>query len=135
MLWNQTKLLQGVSLQGTYLIPHHGIAGLPLNLAVGDILLPLRTMLLIGSLIRLPGGTILSHVAWQSTLETCTKILTSLRGGIILVLAAGREICCTFCLGCCTTGRAACCWGQNTGYLECCIWMLGRSTENWKRWF
>jgi hypothetical protein len=43
-------------------------------------------LLLMGSLIRLPGGTILSHVAWQSTLETCTKSLTSLRGGILLVL-------------------------------------------------
>jgi hypothetical protein len=56
------------------------------NLAVGEILLPLRTLLLIGSLIRLPGGTILSHVAWQSTLETRAKSLTSLRGGILLVL-------------------------------------------------
>jgi hypothetical protein len=33
----------------------------------------------------LPGGTILSPVAWQSTLETCNKSLTSLRGGILLV--------------------------------------------------
>jgi hypothetical protein len=41
---------------------------------------------LIGSLIHLPGGTILSHVAWQSTLETCAKSLASLRGGILLVL-------------------------------------------------
>jgi hypothetical protein len=56
------------------------------NLAIGEILLPLRTLLLIGSLIRLPGGTILSHVAWQSTLETRAKSLTSLRGGILLVL-------------------------------------------------
>jgi hypothetical protein len=31
-------------------------------------------------------GTILSHVAWQSTLETHAKSLTSLRGGILLVL-------------------------------------------------
>jgi hypothetical protein len=56
------------------------------NLVVGEILLPLRTMLLIGSFIQLPGGKILSYVAWQSTLETQTKSLTSLGGGILLVL-------------------------------------------------
>jgi hypothetical protein len=56
------------------------------NLAVGQIWLPMQALLQIGSLVRLPGGTILSHVAWQSTLETCTKSLTSLRGGILLVL-------------------------------------------------
>jgi hypothetical protein len=56
------------------------------NLAVGEILLPLRALLLIGSLVQLPGGRILSHVAWQSTLETCTKSMTFLRGGILLVL-------------------------------------------------
>jgi hypothetical protein len=56
------------------------------NLAVAKILLPLRVPLLIRSLVRLSGGTILSHVAWQSTPETCTKSLTSLRGGILLVL-------------------------------------------------
>jgi hypothetical protein len=55
-------------------------------LAVGEILLPLRMLLLINSLVRLPRGTILSHVAWQSTLETCAKSLTSLRGNILLVL-------------------------------------------------
>jgi hypothetical protein len=55
------------------------------NLAVGEILLPLQTLLLTGSLIRLPGGTIISHVACQSTLETRTKSLTSLRGDILLV--------------------------------------------------
>jgi hypothetical protein len=33
------------------------------NLAVGEIRLPLRTLLMIGSLVWLPGGTILSHVA------------------------------------------------------------------------
>jgi hypothetical protein len=47
------------------------------NLIIGEILLPLRALLLISSLVGLPGGTILSHVAWQSTLETCTKSLTS----------------------------------------------------------
>jgi hypothetical protein len=47
---------------------------------------PLRALLLIGSQVQLPGGTILSHVAWQSTLETRNKSLTSLRGGILLVL-------------------------------------------------
>jgi hypothetical protein len=56
-----------------------------INLAVGEILLSLRTLLLTGSSVQLPGGTILSHVAWQSTLETCTKSLTSLRGDILLV--------------------------------------------------
>jgi hypothetical protein len=56
------------------------------NLVVGEIWLPLRALLLIGSLVRLLGGTILSHVAWQSTLETRTKSLTSLRGGILLGL-------------------------------------------------
>jgi hypothetical protein len=45
-------------------------------------------LLLIGSFVRLPGGKILSHVAWQSTLETHTKSLTSLRGGILLVLGS-----------------------------------------------
>jgi hypothetical protein len=49
-------------------------------------MLPLRALLLISSLVGLLGGTILSHVAWQPTLETCTKSLTSLRGGILLVL-------------------------------------------------
>jgi hypothetical protein len=39
------------------------------NLAVGQIWLPMQALLQIGSLVRLPGGTILSHVAWQSTLE------------------------------------------------------------------
>jgi hypothetical protein len=56
------------------------------NLVVDEILLPLRMLLLIGSLIQLPGETILSHVVWQSTLETYTKSLTSLRGGILLML-------------------------------------------------
>jgi hypothetical protein len=56
------------------------------NLTVGDILLPLQTLLLFGSLVQLPSETILSHVAWQSTLETHTKSLTALRGGILLVL-------------------------------------------------
>jgi hypothetical protein len=54
------------------------------NIAIGEILLPLRTLLRIGSMIRLPGGTILSHVACQSTFETRTKCLTYL-GGILLV--------------------------------------------------
>jgi hypothetical protein len=57
-----------------------------INFVVGEILLPLRTLLLIGSLIWLPGGTIISHLAWKSTLETRAKSLTSLRGGILLVL-------------------------------------------------
>jgi hypothetical protein len=56
-----------------------------INLAVGEILLPLRTLLLTGSLVRLPGRTLPGHVAWQSTHETCTKSLTSLRCGILLV--------------------------------------------------
>jgi hypothetical protein len=56
-----------------------------INLSVGEILLPLLMLLFIGSLVRLSSGTILSHVAWQSTLETCTKSLTSLRGCILLV--------------------------------------------------
>jgi hypothetical protein len=55
------------------------------DLVVGEILLPLRTLLLIGSLVRLPGGTILIHVAWKSTLETRAKSLTSRMGGILLV--------------------------------------------------
>jgi hypothetical protein len=33
------------------------------NLVIGEILLPLRALLLIGSLVQLPGGAILSHVA------------------------------------------------------------------------
>jgi hypothetical protein len=56
-----------------------------INLAIGKILLPLRTLLLIGSLIQLLGGTVLSHMAFQSALETSTKTLTSLRGGFLLV--------------------------------------------------
>jgi hypothetical protein len=56
------------------------------NLVVGEILLSMRTLMLIGSFVWLPGGTILSHVAWQSTLETHAKSLTSRRGGILLVL-------------------------------------------------
>jgi hypothetical protein len=62
------------------------------NLAIGEILLPLRTLLLTGSLIRLPDGTILSHVVWQSTLETHTKSLTSMRGGILLVWGGGGRM-------------------------------------------
>jgi hypothetical protein len=61
------------------------------NHTIGEILLPLRALLLIGSLVWLPGGTILSHVALQSTLETGTKSLTSLRGDILLVLGYGRS--------------------------------------------
>jgi hypothetical protein len=56
------------------------------NLAIGEILLRLSVLLLIGSLVHLSSGTILSHVAWQSTLETHTESLTSLRGGNLLVL-------------------------------------------------
>jgi hypothetical protein len=53
---------------------------------IGDDLLPLGALLLISSLGRPPVGAILGHVAWQSTLETGTKSLTSLRGGVLLVL-------------------------------------------------
>jgi hypothetical protein len=56
-----------------------------INLTVGEVLLPLRMLLLIGSLVQLSGGIVLSHVAWQSTLETHTKSLASLWGGILLV--------------------------------------------------
>jgi hypothetical protein len=56
-----------------------------INLVVSEILFPLRMLLLIGSLVQLLGGTVLSHVVYQSTLETCTKSLTSLRGGILLL--------------------------------------------------
>jgi hypothetical protein len=63
-----------------------------INLAVGEILLHLQTLLLTGSLVRLLGGTILSHVAWQFTLETCTKSLTSLRGGILLLWGSRMRI-------------------------------------------
>jgi hypothetical protein len=54
------------------------------DLAIGEVLLPLRALLLISSLGWLLVGAILSHVTWQSTLETGTKSLTSLRGGIVL---------------------------------------------------
>jgi hypothetical protein len=56
-----------------------------INHAIGEILLPLWSRLLICSLIRLPGGMVLSHVVWQSTLETRTKSLTAFWGGILLV--------------------------------------------------
>jgi hypothetical protein len=56
------------------------------DLNVGEVLLPLQALLLIGSLVRLPGGTILSHVVWQSSLEIHTKSMTSLRVGILLEL-------------------------------------------------
>jgi hypothetical protein len=56
------------------------------DLSIGDVLLPLRTLLLVNSLGLLPIGTILSHMVWQSTLEACIKSLTSLRGGIRLGL-------------------------------------------------
>jgi hypothetical protein len=56
------------------------------DLSIGEVMLPLRTLLLISSLGLLPIGTILSHMVWQSTLEACTKSLTSLRGGILLGL-------------------------------------------------
>jgi hypothetical protein len=55
------------------------------DVAVGEIMLPLRTLLLIGSFVWLLGGRILSHVAWQSTLKTCTKNLTSLWDDILVV--------------------------------------------------
>jgi hypothetical protein len=54
-------------------------------LAVGEILLPLQMLQLNGSVVWLPGRIVPDHVAWKSTLETCTKSLTSLRGGILLV--------------------------------------------------
>jgi hypothetical protein len=44
-----------------------------INIAIGEILLPLQTLLLTGSLVQLSGGTVLSHVAWQSTLEKAPK--------------------------------------------------------------
>jgi hypothetical protein len=75
-----------------------------INFAVGEILLPLRTLLLIGSLIWLPGGTIISHLAWKSTLETHAKSLTSLRGGILLVLGYQMRNLLYIPPGCCTTG-------------------------------
>jgi hypothetical protein len=62
-----------------------------INLAVGEILLPLRTLLLTGSLVRSPGRIVPGHVAWQSTLETCAKSLTSLRGGILLVQSCQKR--------------------------------------------
>jgi hypothetical protein len=62
-----------------------------IDLAVGGVLLSLRMMLLIDSLNWLLGGTILSHVAWQSTLETCAKSLSSLRGGILLGLSCQKR--------------------------------------------
>jgi hypothetical protein len=45
-----------------------------INLAVGEILRPLRMLLLIGSLVRLPGGIVLSHMTGQSTLNTHEKL-------------------------------------------------------------
>jgi hypothetical protein len=56
-----------------------------IDLVVCEVLLSLRSRLLICSLVRLSGGTVLSHVTWKSTLETRTKSFTSLRGGILLV--------------------------------------------------
>jgi hypothetical protein len=50
-------------------IPYHNLGLLGflgsqmVNLVVGENLLPLRMLLLIGSLVRLPSGTIISHVA------------------------------------------------------------------------
>jgi hypothetical protein len=55
------------------------------NFVIREILLPIQLLLLTGSMIRLSGRTIPSHVAWQSTLQTRTRSLTSLRGGILLV--------------------------------------------------
>jgi hypothetical protein len=56
------------------------------DLAVGAVLLPLQALLLISSLGRLPIGTVLSHVAWEPTVETRTKSLTSLRDDFLLGL-------------------------------------------------
>jgi hypothetical protein len=56
------------------------------DLPVGEVLLPLQTLMLISSLIRLPVRTVHSHMACQSTLETCIKSLASQRGGILLGL-------------------------------------------------
>jgi hypothetical protein len=56
------------------------------DLAVGEVLLPMRA-LLISSLIWLPVGTVPSHVAWQSTLAIGAKCLTSLRGKILFGLS------------------------------------------------
>jgi hypothetical protein len=67
MLRNQTKLLQGESLRGTYPIPRPVLLGFlsrhKVDLSIGEVLLPLRTLLLISSLGVLPIGTVLSHVA------------------------------------------------------------------------
>jgi hypothetical protein len=52
---------------------------------IGEILLPLRT-LLVRSLGLLLCQTVLSHMAWQSALEACTEGLTSLRRDIWLGL-------------------------------------------------
>jgi hypothetical protein len=57
------------------------------DLVIGEVLFPLRALLLTSSLVSLPDGTILGQVAWQSTLETCDKSSTSLRGGILLGLS------------------------------------------------
>jgi hypothetical protein len=57
------------------------------DLAIGEVQLPLRALLLISSLGWLPVGAILSHVAWQSTLKTGAKWLTPLRGGTLLGLS------------------------------------------------
>jgi hypothetical protein len=56
------------------------------DLPIGEVLLPLRMLLLISSLIWLLVGTVLSHMAWQSTLEACTKSLTSLSDDNLLGL-------------------------------------------------
>jgi hypothetical protein len=56
------------------------------NHAISEILLPLQALLLTGSSVWLPSGTVLRHVALQSTRETCTTSLTSLRNGILLGL-------------------------------------------------
>jgi hypothetical protein len=52
------------------------------DLSIGEVLLPLRMLLLVNSLGLLSIGTILSHMAWQSALEAYTKSLTSLRADI-----------------------------------------------------
>jgi hypothetical protein len=61
------------------------------DLPIGEVLLPSRTLMLISSLIWLPVRTVLSHMAWQSTLETSTKSMASLRGSIVLGFGCRRR--------------------------------------------
>jgi hypothetical protein len=90
MLQNQTGLLQVRVCEEHTQYHILGLLGFlsshVVDLSIGEVLLPLQTLLLVSSLGLLLIGIVLSHLDGQSTLQACAKSLTSLRGSILLGL-------------------------------------------------